>query len=121
MLDSECIVGAEVVCHDTKDIYYGTVGHIGTVIRDPNNLVIKYTINNFYGFQIGCIDYYDLNKWDIFISKTYITGTTAHLTGFKINSKRCEEVIKPVSKPLSKECPCGIFRENCIYHNEVNR
>jgi hypothetical protein len=98
MLESECVVGAKVICMFPGD-HVGKIGYISEV-RYYQSYFDTYDVKDDNGDPIG-YRWRNLDSWDIY------TGLTAKpLTGFT------------AIKQLSKECPCGINRKDCIYHNE---
>lgn len=87
MLDSECKVGAKVICtYDTNmaRINEGKVGIITEVNRYTSGRVALYYINDLNGKPIHN-PWYFLSCWTLY-------------------------------KEPTLECPCGIMRAVCIYH-----
>jgi len=115
MKDHECVVGAFVRCQRYPLV--GLVGYIRTVSRwKHSGLVKEYLVEDNYQTLIGLLPWINLDDWDMLS----IPLTTKPMTGFTLtNNKAIREAIVEEYKSasaLSKECPCGIHRADCIYH-----
>jgi hypothetical protein len=105
----ECSSGARVICVDKVFIHYlssiGSSNIIGNiyVVNYVGGIKHSYMIMDDNSNLLGGL-WFDLLSWDIY------TGlTTIPMTGFKITVPA-----------KSKECPCGIARTDCNYHNGKN-
>jgi len=97
MKESECVLFAKVLCVAKGNHYYGRVGMIGQIDRINGKLFMFY-VEDSEGQPIGC-GWSMLTSWDVVVP--------APLGDKKI-------------KVLSRECPCGIARIDCDYHNGKN-
>jgi hypothetical protein len=96
MKESECVLGAKVICVLQGSPHYARIGSIGQIDRVNDKIVIYHVLDIYNSFthNIG-VGWSDLNSWNVI---------DPNLLGDK------------KVKILSKECPCGIARADCDYH-----
>ena len=96
MKDEECVVGALVI---SSQILRGLVGKIGYVDRSTfSRKIMSYGILNSNSYWVD-------------------SSGLAHRECFLFCSLNSWEIYEPlVMKTHSKECPCGIYRNDCEYH-----
>ncbi len=95
MKDSECQVGAKVICQ-VIGIYFSQIGRIIEVVHNHGRI-------DYYRIEHsnGCIlIWYDVNSWNIY-------QPPANQAKFATNQTMNYNSI---------ECPCGINRVDCTYH-----
>lgn len=116
MKDHECVVGAFIKCQ--KYPLVGLVGYIRSVKRWKHSGLVKdYIVEDNYQTVIGFLPWINLDDWEPCAQRL----TVNPITGFSslMNNKAPREAIVEECENasiLSKECPCGIHRADCIYH-----
>lgn len=99
MRDDECKNGAKVICVMTAGNHVGKIGYLYNVVRhEHDNRVRHYNVQDSNGYPISNGYFSYLDSWD----RCSDAPSTLKSAG--------------LSKPLSRECPCGIARTDCDYH-----
>lgn len=97
MKDSECVAGTKVICVMKVGAFVGMTGYLCNVVRHENgNHVRHYSVEDARGFLFGTGHFSFLTSWEVCISEA-------------------PKTLKSVTH-MSKECPCGISRDDCNYH-----
>lgn len=104
MKDAECQNGVQVVAQSGNTYnsrITGKCGAIALVERDANGNVYSFCVIDDNGNPIGYSRWCSLESWALY-------QPPANRAKFAANQAKAA---------LSKECPCGITREDCDYHN----
>ena len=97
----ECIVGQKVVCRFGEHL--GRIGYISSVIWFGSH--VRYHVKDCTGILIG-IQWSFISSWDLYDDPYSNAPNTL---------RSASHQSAPV--PMSVECPCGINRKDCIYHD----
>lgn len=98
MTNGECRKGEKVVCVNDRRKEYGKHGIIVDVVHDARGVVQCYFVHGVDGKPMGP----ENGKW--YQHTSWVLAKSWALS------------FAPINKPLSKECPCGIYRTECVYH-----
>jgi hypothetical protein len=96
----ECIVGQKVVCRFGDNS--GRIGWISSIIWVGS--YPRYNVKDANGMPIG-IQWSFITSWDLYVDPSSIAPNTLRSASHQSSAK-----------PMSIECPCGIYRSQCDYH-----